>query len=216
MSIEIKYTDEYGGNISSQQQSNFGRYNKLTISSGNIKMIESFKQSRGINYKTINYFLDPNENKVDILQQYSDPLNNARCIIYSNKQSANTINLWDFEEYSKDTILLFKGKQAFDSVNRIIFACTFDLLTNELQNGAIKHFYNIPSENPSNGLLLQFTYDSNGNIDWIIDIKEKFGYIKGISLDEYLADTEFSQVDFPWNQHPYYHAVTPYLPIGDL
>jgi hypothetical protein len=216
MSIEIKYTDGFGSEISSEQQRKLVNYDKLTFDSGNLKMIESFHQSRGIDYGIIKYFLSPEENKTDLLQHYSSAVNNVSCIFYFNKQFANNINLWDYEEYRKDEKLYFKGKQAFDALNRLVFVCGFDLATNQLKDRAKKYYYGAAAENSTNDSILWFTYDSNGDLNSITDIQEKFGYNESISLDEYLADTDFSQIDFPWNQHPYYHAVTPYLPTGDL
>jgi hypothetical protein len=216
MSIEIKYKDELGAYVSSQQLGKQETYDKLTFKSGNLKIIESFYQSGVTNYKTVYYFLEPDEYKTGILQRYTSASNNVSCIIYFNKESANNINLWDFEEYGEDGKLYFKGKEAFDKLNRIIFHCTFDLSTNQMRRGATKHYYGSVAENPTDDSLLDFDYGSNGNLDLIIDVQEKFGYIEGISLDEYLADAKFSQVDFPWNQHLYYHAVTPYLPSGEL
>lgn len=216
MSIEIKYKNELGADISSQQQRDLVNYTKLTFDSGQLKIIETFSQGRKSISRTVEYFLSPEENKTDLLRQFSSTVNNRKSIFYFNKQSANNINLWDYEEYGKDEKLYFKGKQAFDALDRLVFDCTFDLATNQLKDSATKYYYGTAVENTTDDPVLSFTYDSNGDITWIMDTQEKFGYIKGISLNEYLADTKFSQVNFPWDQHPYYHSVTPYLPTGDL
>jgi hypothetical protein len=216
MSTQIKYTNELGSIITTQQQSSLTNYNKLTYISDNLKMIESYEQSSDVNYKTVKYFLDTTEDKNTILQQYSDAVNNVSCILYFNNQAGNGFNLWDWESYSKDSQLYFKGKEVYDNKNRLIFSCSFDLITNLLDDGAFKNYYGNQFDNPNDDLLLEFTYTSSGDVDLIFDIQGNFGYIEGISLDDYLADSQFSQQDFPWDQHTYYHAVTPYLPTGDL
>ncbi len=216
MNTEIKYKDGFGNIITEEQQKYLTEYEKITYEMNQIKMIEYFKKHRGIDRKTVDYFLSSDKDKNDILQKYSDPVNHVRCILYFNNQIANNFNLWDWESYSEDAQITFKGKIVYDSKHRLIFYCSFNLLTNKLDNGAWKNYYGNIFENEHDDKLLIFDYDNNGDIDWIIDIKEKFGYTKGISLNQYLADTDFSQVDFPWDKHPYYHTVTPYLPTGDL
>lgn len=93
MSIEIKYKNELGADISSQQQRNLVNYTKLTFDSGQLKIIETFSQGRKSISRTVEYFLSPEENKTDLLRQFSSTVNNRKSIFYFNKQSANNINL---------------------------------------------------------------------------------------------------------------------------
>ncbi|SDP97646.1 hypothetical protein SAMN05428975_4457 [Mucilaginibacter sp. OK268] len=216
MSTQVTYTNELGSIITPQQRNSLTNYNKLTYISGNLKIIESYEQSRNISYRTVRYFMDETEDKNIILQQNSDVTNNASCIVYFNKQETNGFNLWDWESYSKKGHLYFKGKEVYDSQSRLIFTCSFDLVTNQLQDGAFKNYYGNQFENPSDVLLLEFTYKSSGDVDLIFDCNGNYGHTKSISLNEFLADTQFSQQQFPWDQHEYYHAITPYLPTGNL
>lgn len=215
MSVQIKYTDELGSKITAQQQSNLVRYNKLTYVSGELKIIEAIGQGRDANHTTVSYFLDSSEDKNHILQQYNDP-NIVACVLHFNKQTENGFSMWDWEQYNKTSILIFKGKKAFTDANRIICHSTFNLVTNELEEGAVKVYYGNQFIDERDDQFLRITYMANGEVDLIFDVNEKFGYIKGISLGQFLADKQFSQQDFPWDEHPYYHSAYPFLPIGNL
>jgi len=160
--------------------------------------------------------MDETEDKDIILQQNCDVTDNTSCIVYFNKQETNGFNLWDWESYSKEGRLYFKGKEVYDNQSRLIFSCSFDLVTNQLEEGAFKNYYGNQFENPNDDLLLEFTYKNNGDVDLIFDYNENYGRTKGISLNEFLTDTQLSQQQFPWDQHKYYHAITPYLPTSNL
>lgn len=216
MTIQTKYTNDLGITVTDQQLSTLRSYKKITIDTGVVKMIERFWKTDDMTFKIVNYFLSKTENKQEIVERFSDIENDISCRIYFNKQSQNGFDLWEYEEYTRTTEIVFKGKEVFDSNNRMIFSANFDLNTGALLLGATKIYHSGISDNPLNDELLMFSYKEDGSVDLIYDSQEEFGYIKGIYLDKYLADTQFSQVDFPWDQHTYYHNVLPYLPAGSL
>ena len=216
MSTKIAYKNEFGSDITPEQQSSLNRYDKISYKDNLIKMIESIGKGRNFDRKTIEYFLDITENKNTILQQYTDQSNNVNCVVYFNNQSSNGYYLWDWESYSTIGTLKFRGKTVYDIDHKLIMYCSFDLNTGLLQEGAWKNCYANQSKTESEDQLLQIIYDVNGNVASLVDFTGKFGYSKSLTIDEFLADIKFSQVDFPWDQHPYYHSVLPYLPEGNL
>lgn len=212
MSKQIKYLNESGSIISAEQQASLEDYHKLTFIDGSIKIAEMFYVLKNITHREVSYFMDESESKNAILNRYSDTINKVNCILYFNKQELNGFTKWDWEAYSKDSILKFKGNEVYDFNHKLIFNCSFDLTTNELQEGAFKCYYANESEDPNIDRLLKFTYDENGDIDLIFDSNGNYGYAEAFSLNEFLADTNFSQVLFSWDQHTYFHSVNPFLP----
>jgi hypothetical protein len=216
MDTQIKYTDEFGSVISEQQRETMVTYNKETLVDGNLKMEESLGLGRNKDYAHINYYLGAGEDKNTVIQNYCDRVKLISCTMHFNKVSVNGFNQWDWEDYHRDQSLKFKGIVTFDQNQRLIFLCDFDLVNDELMAGAVKYFYGNQFVNAYDDRLLEFRYDADGMVESIIDVHENYGYIKSITLSDFLKDTDFSLVQFPWDQHRYYHAVTPYLPTGAL
>jgi hypothetical protein len=212
MSTQIKYKNILGSFITLQQKTSLTDYKKLTYIYDTLKIIESNVMIEGLNYKTMSYFLDATEDKSTILNRYIDSLNKVKCILYFNKQSSYGFDQWDWESYSYNSELTFRGKEVFDSKGRMIMTCTFDLVTNSLQDRAVKYYYGNQLDDENDDNLFQFEYDQDGDLDMVFDVQENFGYIEGIRLETFLANVKLSQVTFPWDQHPYYHSALPYLP----
>lgn len=213
MATIIKYANELLNPITESQLSMLQKYNKLIYEDGLLKVIEFYGKTRSINYKRTNYFLNSSENKNFIIDQFTDSTKNEMCLVYFNKQSLGDYNLWDWESYSMDRVLKLKGKHVFDKNNKIILSINYDLDTNAIKS-AYKYYYENLIEGEMTDHLLRFSYD-NGELDSISDIKSTYGYIQSIDLEQFLADIEFSQVQFPWHQHPYYHSLYPLLPQSE-
>ncbi|MDN3548772.1 hypothetical protein [Mucilaginibacter aquaedulcis] len=216
MSTQIKYTNIFGNPITAQQQSTLLDFKKMTFLSNDIKTIEIFEQVGDISYKSVKYFIDATENKQDIIQKYVDPSTNSNLVIFSNRIQANGFDLWDWESYERSSEIYFKGKEVFDGQLRTVFVCSFNKSTNALLPGSQKYYHGNQFVSPTEDLLLEFIYDANGNVDLVFDSNENYGYIEGISLATFLDDANLSQDVFPWDEHPYYHSVLPYLPFGNL
>jgi hypothetical protein len=216
MDIQIRYANELGSPITMQQQQLLNNYQKLTYVSNQLKMVENIRFLDNVIYKVVKYFLDSAEDKTTILDEYTNANTETSCILYFNMQSVPGFSLWDWEDYSETAQLAFKGKAVFDDKNRLVMSCSFDLLTNALRPGALKNYYSDYTGDENADNLLQFEYDSDGEVDLVFDVQGKFSYIEGITLGTYLQDTVFSEVDFPWDEHPYYHSIIPYLPTGNL
>ena len=212
MRKEEKYTVIYGNVLSSLQVKTIARYNKLIYIDDTLKRVENYNLNRSSSPVFFNYYLNENEDKHSVLQQHLK----VNCLIYFNKQSSNGFNLWDWEEYAPAGELKFKGKKVFDNMHRKIFYCSYDLATNELEEGACKYFYANKVESEYEDMLLRFRYKSNGEFDEAVDIHDNFDFFKPLSLDMFLANMQYFQEDFRWDQHPYYHSVYPFLPEGPL
>ncbi|MFL9836047.1 hypothetical protein ABS768_00965 [Flavobacterium sp. ST-75] len=165
-------------------------------------------------YWITRYFLSDGEDINAILNEFCDVNLRKRCVIYYNMQTDGNYTLWDWTEYSLEKIIIFKGKTVFDSNNRTFVNIYYDINTNTIKE-AYKYFYENVYEGELSDILLEFEYFENGELEYISDIKNRFDYVKPINLTQFLADTKFSQVDFPWDQHTYYHNLYPLFPEGN-
>jgi len=215
MSITTIYKNSFGSTISSEQASGMQEYEKLTYVNNQLKIIESFEFVDAAS-TTISYFMDVDENKNSLISQYTDANKNVSCLLYTNKQTTNSFSLWDQEHYSVNGVLAGRAKIAFDERDRIILIAPLNIDTNMPQSLSIKKFYGDDNSNPSGETLLEFGYSPDNTIDYVFDPQGYFGYGDTLRFDQFLDDIEFSQHAFPWDQHPYYHSITPYLPEGDL
>jgi hypothetical protein len=217
MSSTIKYKNTFGTTISFNQVKTLNRYYIINCENGAVKTIISVDKYSGIEKKGISYYMGISEVKNDVLQNLKQFNSYHYFVLFYNKQNAYGVDLWDFEEYKENLTLNGKGKKAYDGKHRVVMSCGLDLQTNQPKGNFIyKKYYGNQFGNESEDLLIKVEYYENGNVDWIYDSNENFGYSDPISLQEFLADTEFSQQDFPWNQHPYYHSIYPFLPEGPL
>lgn len=214
MAIVTKYLSETLDPITEDQSLILDKYHEEIYIDGFLKKGIFHGNSRKGRYWVTEYFLDESEDINAILDEFSDPILNKRCIIYNNMQTNGNYTLWDRAEYSIHKVIKFKGKTVFDSSNRRLVNIDYDINTNTIKE-AYKYFYENVYEGELSDRLLEFKYYENGELEYISDIKNRFDYIKPVNLTQFLADTQFSQVDFPWDQHTYYHNLYPLFPEGD-
>ena len=214
MSIIVKYTNVLSDFITEKQANQSDSYSKYIYYDGLLKKIEYYGKARVKTYKVTTYFLDSSENKDIIIEQFTDSNANFKCVVYFNQQISGSFSLWDREEYTKEGILVFKGKDVFDSNNKMLLSVDYVLGSDSIKS-AYKYYYGNRYESELKDRLLEFSYDSTGQLLQIMDVDNNFGYLKSIDIDQFLADTNFSQVQFPWVLHPYYHSLYPFLPQSD-
>lgn len=207
MAATVQYLDEHGIIITEKQCSVIGRYSKITYIDNALKIIEEFgRGSRNRDVRGVQYFMDASERKSDVLKGYTD--GKTRCTLRFNDKSQNGFTQWDVEEYNIAGVLKWKGNGVYDNANRLVMYCYFDLNTGALQDG-VKNLYGNIHPKEFDDLLLRFRYDNTGQIEDISDVHVSFGFNDGsLTLDEFLA----FEANFPWDQHPYFHSITPYLP----
>lgn len=211
MAIVTKYLSETLDPITEDQSLILDKYHEEIYLNGVLKKRIFHGNSRRGRYWVTKYFLDKSEDINAILDEFSDPILNKRCIIYNNMQTNGNYTLWGRAEYSIDEVIKFKGKTVLDSNNRRFVDIDYDINTNAVKQ-AYKYFYENVYDGELLDRLLEFKYFENGELEYISDIKNRFDYVKPINLTQFLADTQFSQVDFPWDQHTYYHNLYPLFP----
>lgn len=217
----IQYKNLNGESINEQQASLLKQYAIHTTDDGSglLKKVETLKLKRGNKpYKFFEYYLDSEEDKSSIIQEYTDEANDCRLGIYSNLQMAFSFKMWDYENYSNTGALTAKSKIVFDSQNRLIVRVYFDIHTDEIKKFPlpIKYYY-ASSEDIANGLAdleLMFTYEFNETthqfVTYIKDLNETTGEIHTKNSDGFI---ELMGLDF-WNRHSYYHTLQPLLPLS--
>ena len=206
MAITVKYLDDYGVNITEQQCSILEGYSKITYIDNVIKKKEEFWHSRRFGEsKFVEYFMARSENKQDVLKAYSD--SKTSCFLVFNDRSQNGFTQWDFEHYTKAGILKWKGNRVYDSAQRLVMYCDLDANTETFLNGA-KILYDNWFSNESSHILARFEYDYAGNLIHVADPEIRLGDGDLMTLDYFLM----AAPDFLWEQHPYFHSLTPSLP----
>lgn len=219
----IKYTNINGKSVTSQQVEMLKEYKIQTFddTSGKIKKIESVRLKRGnIPFTFFEYYLEPSENKTQIIQQYTDQIKDHRLGIYLNKQSANGFDLWDYESYDNNGNLFVKKKFVYDIQGRMILNLTIDTQTNEITNHSeyfpTKYYYGTALDTanglPNLELEFRFKFDTDINqfVTYIKDINGTTGEIHTMNVNEFIE--LFGQAF--WDSHPYYHSVLPFLPTS--
>jgi hypothetical protein len=209
METTVKYLDEHGVNITEQQCSILEGYSKITYIDNVIKQKEEFGTSRRYGEsRFVEYFMDRSENKSDILQSYAD--GKTACSLRLNGKSQNGFTQWDNEDYSIDGVLKWKGNQVYDSAQRLVMYRDLDASTEAFSRGAkILYVDWLSHESHESGdILARFYYDYSGNIIDIGDPGIRLGDGDAMTLDYFLM----AAPDFLWEQHPYFHSLTPYLP----
>ena len=219
----IKYTNLQDQTVSDQQLKMMDEYKIHTYddSNGKLKKIETIVLKRGnIPFTWFRYYLDPSENKNDIIQQYTSEEKDSRLAIFYNKQNIYGIDIWDCENYNNKGVLVAKAKIGFDSLSREILKVDFDLLTSEIKKNSIprKHYFGTTADEMNNlsNLELMFTYEYNEELNlfvtFIKDVNETTGEINTMNVDKFI---EIFGQDF-WDAHPYYHSVLPLLPTNPI
>lgn len=211
MATNIIYTNETGSVLTEQQVSLLTSYTIITYEDGNIKKTERTGMGKGNIYRSVQCYLDPTEDKDEIIQSYSD--GKTGLTIYFNAQSQNGFTQWNSEGYAPVGTLKSKGISVYNSENWVILSCSLDLNSGDPIAGGIKNYYGNHSPNQFDDRLLQFDYNADGSLDSITDFNDTYGFNDGsVQLDYFLSYMQSIQQDFSWNQHPYFHSLTPYLP----
>jgi len=213
--MNVKYQNLFGDSLTSQQIVELSDYSKISFKNNNVKIIEYYSLTISGMSTVVSYFMDTEEAKQDILDKYCDPIKHVKCTLLFNKQQIGRYHLWKWEDYSVDKICTHKGEKVYDEKHRTLFSNEIDIRSDTLKS-AQKYYHGNVYSGEFADTLLGFNYNSDGSVKYIFDTHEKYGYIRGITLDEFLEDTEFSQELFPWEQHPYFHSAYPFLPEGDL
>ncbi|WP_417355130.1 hypothetical protein [Flavobacterium sp.] len=214
MAIVTKYLSVTLDSITEDQRLMLDKYYEDIYIDGFLKKRTHHGNSRKGKYWITHYFLNDSEDINTILDEFCDIGLKKRCIIYNNMQTNGNYTLWDWAEYSPEKVIKFKGKTVLDSNNRRFVNIYNDINTNAIKR-AHKYFYENVYDGELSDRLLGFSYFENGELEYISDINNRFDYVKPIDLTQFLADTHFSQVDFPWDQHTYYHNLYPLFPEGD-
>lgn len=217
----IKYTNIDGKSVTSQQMNMLKEYKIQTFddSSGQIKKVENVRLKRGlIPFTFFEYYLEPSENKTQIIQHYTNQIKDHRLGIYLNKQSANGFDLWDYEEYDANANLRTKKKFIYDNQRRIVLNLTIDAQTNEVSHHSAyrptKYYFgtSLDTANGLPNLELKFTYEFDPNtnqfVTYVKDVNETSGEIHTMNVNEFIE--LFGQAF--WDAHPYYHSLLPLLP----
>lgn len=207
MATTVRYIDNHGAAITEQQCSVLEGYSKITYIDNKLKKKEEFFHSRRIgDVRFLEYFLDHSENITDVMQSYSDGKTSYDMRL--NGKSQNGFTQWDAEEYNRDGVLKWKGNLVYDRVGRLVMHCYFDLNSGGLLSGT-KTLYNhrFPADF-NEDVLARFMYNTSGDLESIGDPEMRLGDGDALTLVEFLEVAS----DFLWDEHPYFHSITPYLP----
>jgi hypothetical protein len=184
----INYKNILGKDISINQFNLLDENILETIddNTGELKIIETTRMGRQFQTKGYDYFLDISEDKNNIIQWYMTKSSFKNISIYKNKTSLFGFTTYDVEDYNIEGVLSYKSKHVYDSLNRIIFYCSFDLLTNEIIKSVtpVKYYYG--NENDLPDLILRFTYEFNE------DLNEFVTYV----LDQNKSTLQINTMDY--------------------
>ena len=210
------YKNILGENISINQFNLLDENILETIddTTGELKIIETTRMGRQFQTRGYDYFLDISEDKNNIIQLYMSKSLFKGISIYENKTNLFGFTAYDVEDYNKEGVLSYKNKEVYDSLNRIVFYCSFDLLTNEIRKSVtpVKYYYG--NENDLPDLILKFTYEFNEDLNQFVtyvldenDVTLQFNTMNTAKFIEVFGQ-EF------WDSHPYYHSLYPLLPTS--
>jgi len=216
MNIMLRYLNEFLDTITEAQAALLQSYVVDHFEDGLLKKREFYREAKSGKYKVTNYFSDSSENKALIIEQFTGISARGSCVIYFNMRASGEYSLWDWEQYSMEGILRLRGKTVLDANYKEFLIIDTELDSDTIKS-AYKHYYGDVHAGEIKDLLLEFGYDKVGNLISICDVKGIYGYeTKSIDLERFLLDTEFSQIMFPWDQHPYYHNLYPLLPESEI
>lgn len=209
--MSIIYTNEEGLVINKQQALLLPSYYINTYENNNRKKIEYTGFGENNTGRTIQYYLSPAENKNQILETYSD--GKTGVSIYLNATSQNGFTLWNSEGYGLGKILKRKEVVVYNSKDWEVMHCQIDINTGEIIGRGEKWYYGNQFPNQFDDLLLIFHYGTDSQLKEVQDFNYTYGLEMGsVQLDYFLSYMHSIQQDFPWDQHPYFHMLTPYLP----
>lgn len=186
-------------------------YRAITYEDGAVKTIEEFGLGTDGNSMFVQYFMNPSENKSDVIASYSG--GNTGLEVYFNSQSQNGFTQWNWEKYAPDGTLKLKGFIVFNSKNWEVMVLPLNPNTGTMFLIGYKCYYGNVFPNQYDDLLLKFDYNAEGSLKSVSDFNDTYGFNQGeLSADEFIAYMQSIQQDFSWDQHPYFQSLTPYLP----
>jgi hypothetical protein len=201
-----------GDLITTQQMSSVADYNVYTFNeSDKLKTIQKFKNFELLSQE---YFLDASETITEVVAKMVMG-SNIRWALYTNPQTSGNFIQWDCIGYKNNGELSFQNISVIDEKNRPILSARINPTTNAMVGFSKKYYYGNQIDNYLADMLLIFDYNTDGSLSEIYDINNNWGYNwKG--LDETRFKASIIAQDFIWDDHPYYHTLTPYLPEGVL
>lgn len=228
----IQYTNLQDQPVTKQQFQSMQEYKILTIddNTGKVKLIEKKRVANKIGIKKNYYFfLNPDEDKNTIIQEYINKEHFASIRIYMNKQSAYGFDLWEYESYINNGELSSKGKCVFDSNNRVIASVSTNIQTDEVEyfNTPTKYLYfdnlTLTYEEPEDeddivkDVTIKFNYKINSETG--IPYFEAYLETKDTIYKEFIQHFKFQDFleMYPnfMQEHPYYGELFPLLPTSE-
>ncbi|KRB56734.1 hypothetical protein [Flavobacterium sp. Root186] len=212
MNTNIKYTNQDGNYITSQQVANLKFFNKEFFYNNELKMVQKYGskgRTNNIILKGGDYYLSSDENLETIINQYAST-GNYWTFFYNNQSNNLGDSYWEYLFYNKGE-LETKGVKVFNSEKLLIASCTIDLKTNEMDDQR-KYFYgdlNIYKRNEYEYPFLSVFYDENNDVRDIYIYDDDYQ-----SVDEFLSSDNARY--FNWISHPYFHNFAPMLPISSI
>jgi hypothetical protein len=212
MTTTTKFFNKYSNPITASQVQQMDSYQVHNFIDGRIKSKDFYIDGQ---LRKKSYYLDDDELLSHWVEAFTAKGNFSWSLFFNKEQSGPFVQ-WEIKTYAKTGELKYRNIVVLDEFDQVIFRGDLDLEHDNIMNNMQKHYYvNNPTDRITNELLA-FTYNADGSFRYIHDVQNLYDHIKPLELEAFLADTKFSQQQFPWDQHPYYHAATPYLPEGDL
>lgn len=229
--IMIQYTNFDNQLITAQQMQAMQEYNVVTIDdiSGKIEKIEQVRFSvRNGERRFFEYFLNVNEDKNSIIQEYINKENFIGITLFFNHEQAFGFDQWEYEEYGKTGLLAFKGKRVFDNQNRVIANVSYDLQTGDILSTTrpkkflyLDHF-TMTYEHPDfeddiiRDVTITFIYKLDPQTGETFIDRDSYLSTKQIEWNEELMHLKFDDFlnMYPsfMEDNPYYSTLYPLLP----
>lgn len=206
MSLEKKFYNQYFKEITEKQASQMDDLYIKYLLDGKLKKIEDINAD----YFIGTYYLDDTENLQSKIQELCVQAG-QRWIFHTKESSSFGYSLWNWVDIDNTGAIIFKGKRVLDLKNREVFNCSNDLLSNEMRKATKRYFKGEDTEP-----ILQFEYNNQNNLSYILDKKDSWGLGGGWPMDkEELVIVDANVGLFPWDQHPYFHSALPFLPTSN-
>lgn len=227
MITEIIYKNVTGEIISRQQALAMGNYKVHTIVSGYYKSIIHHEYedhiriyANGVLIKKdytqekrsqwIQYFLNVNEVKSDVINELFNNNDIRALYIYNNIQESNGFISYDWEYYKVKDTILSKGIKVFDSQLNEIMNCKLDINTNDIILPVLKEF-NQYYEGRERHYSFEYVKDLDETLGYRIEVRETDNFPDDFYLEYLLEDLPNFFIDFP-----YYEFVLPLVPAPPI
>ncbi|MEW7278316.1 hypothetical protein ABW636_06950 [Aquimarina sp. 2201CG1-2-11] len=211
---EIIYRDRLQNVITEAQASQLEEYDKYYLENNEVVRFEKF--SKHPRRRGGGYYLKPDENVQDYIDQYVTPI--GIWMFYYNKQTnAYGHTAWDFILYH-DNVIKGKRKECYTAQNELLAMIDLNIETEEPKFG-VKYYYNpdyyLPELLPE---LISFSYKPNSKYEPIsirINNSKLGDPDKVYTPEEYQTMPKVMAV-LPLDQSSYYHDILPVLPTNPI